>query len=219
LSQQAEQTTEGRTIGWARWYDISVEAVYFGKGNRYRSRMLDLAEVKAGDRVLDVGCGPGRLVLAACERVGKTGEAHGIDPSEQMVALATRKAARAGLSARFSQAAAEKLPFEDGYFDVVTSSLVIHHIPGDDLRLRAFGEMRRVLKGGGRLLVVDFQVPESGPLRPFAKLLGSHMHAATIDDYPELMESAGLTPVDRGEAAFKVFRYVLGRRSQMEDSR
>ena len=185
--------------------------MYFGRGNRYRSRLLDLAEVKAGDKVLDIGCGPGRLVLAACERVGQSGEALGIDPSAQMVALATHKALKAGLSARFVQAAAETLPFDDGYFDAVTSSLVVHHILGDDLKRKAFGEMRRVLKDVGRLLVVDFAVPESGPLRPFAKLLGGHMHATTIDDYPELMESAGLAPVDTGEAGFKVFRYVLGR--------
>lgn len=203
--------TEGRTIRWARRYDLGVEAMYFGRGNRYRSRLLDLAEVKAGDKVLDIGCGPGRLVLAACERVGQSGEALGIDPSAQMVALATRKALKAGLSARFVQAAAETLPFDDGYFDAVTSSLVVHHILGDDLKRKAFGEMRRVLKDVGRLLVVDFAVPESGPLRPFAKLLGGHMHATTIDDYPELMESAGLAPVDTGEAGFKVFRYVLGR--------
>ena len=203
--------TEGRTIRWARRYDLGVEAMYFGRGNRYRSRLLDLAEVKAGDKVLDIGCGPGRLVLAACERVGQSGEALGIDPSAQMVALATHKALKAGLSARFVQAAAETLPFDDGYFDAVTSSLVVHHILGDDLKRKAFGEMRRVLKDVGRLLVVDFAVPESGPLRPFAKLLGGHMHATTIDDYPELMESAGLAPVDTGEAGFKLFRYVLGR--------
>ncbi len=122
--------TEGRTIRWARGYDLGVEAMYFGRGDRYRRRLLDLAEVKAGDRVLDVGCGPGRLVLAACERAGQSGEADGIDPSAQMVALATRKALKAGLSALFVQAAAEKLPFDDGYFDAVTSSLVVHHIPG-----------------------------------------------------------------------------------------
>jgi ubiquinone/menaquinone biosynthesis C-methylase UbiE len=202
--------TEGRTIRWARRYDLGVEAMYFGRGDRYRSRLLDLAEVKAGDKVLDVGCGPGRLVLAACERVGLSGEAHGIDPSAQMIALATRKASKAGLSARFVQAAAEDLPFDNGHFDAVTSSLVIHHIPGEDLKRKAFGEMRRVLKDGGRLLVVDFVVPQSGPLHPLAKLLGAHMHATTIDDYPELMERAGLAPVDTGEAGFKVFRYVLG---------
>jgi len=211
VSREVDQLTEGRTIQWARGYDLGVEAIYFGRGDRYRSRLLDLAGVKAGDRVLDVGCGPGRLVLAACGRVGRSGKAYGIDPSAQMVALAARKAAKAGLSARFVQAAAEELPFEDGYFDAVTSSLVIHHIPGEDLKRKAFGEMRRVLKDGGRLLVVDFTVPQSGPLRPFANLLGAHMHATTIDDYPELMESAGVAPVDTGEAGFKVFRYVLGR--------
>ena len=211
MSRQGEKLTEGRTIRWARRYDLGVEAMYFGRGDSYRRGLLDLAGVEAGDRVLDVGCGPGRLVLAACERVGRSGEAYGVDPAAEMVALATHKAAKAGLSARFLQAAAEELPFDDGYFDVVTSSLVIHHLPGDDLKRRALGEMRRVLGEGGRLLVVDFTVPDSGPLRPLARLLGAHMHACTIDNYPELMEGAGLAPVEVGEAGFKVFRYVLGR--------
>lgn len=210
MSDERERLTEGRTISWARPYDLGVEALYFGRGNRYRRRLLDLAEVKAGDRVLDIGCGPGRLVLATCERVGESGEAYGIDPSAEMVALAKRKAAKAGLSARFIQAAAEELPFDDGYFDVVISSLVIHHLTGDDLKRRAFGEIRRVLKNGGRLLIVDFTVPESGPLRHMSKHLGAHMNATTIDTYPELMGSAGIDAIDTGEAGFKLYRYVLG---------
>lgn len=211
MSMHGERLTEGKIIRNAKMYDLGVEAMYFGRGDRYRRRLLDLAGVEAGDSVLDVGCGPGRLVLAACERVGPAGEAHGVDPSAEMVALAMHRAAIAGLSARFARAAAEELPFDDRYFDVITSSLVIHHITGEDLKRKAFGEMRRVLKDGGRLLVVDFTVPESGPLRPLIKMLGTHMHATTIDGYPELMEGAGLVPFDTGEAEFKMFRYVLCR--------
>lgn len=210
MSRHEEQLTEGMTIRRAKMYDLAVEAAYFGRGDRYRRRLLDLAGVEAGSKVLDIGCGPGRLVLAACERAGESGEAHGIDPSAEMVALAARKAARAGLSARFARAAAEDLPFDDRYFDAVTSSLVIHHLRGDDLKRRAFGEMRRVLKDGGRLLVVDFTVPESGPLRPFARLLGAHMEATTIDSYPEMMVSAGFAQLDTGDAGFSLFHYVIG---------
>ena len=218
MDKRDTELTEGRTIRAARRYDLGVEAVYFGKGDRYRKRLLDLAQVTTGERVLDVGCGPGRLVLAACERVGRSGEACGIDPSEEMVALANHKAAREGLPARFIRAAAEEIPFDDGYFDVITSSLVIHHIPGDDLKRKAFGEIRRVLKDGGRLLIVDFTVPKSGVLRPLAKLVGAHMNATTIEAYPGLMAGAGLTSVDSGEAAFKVFRYVLGRAGEQRAS-
>lgn len=210
MSYQGEPLTEGKTIRWARRYDLGVEAMYFGRGDRYRRRVLDLAEVKTGDKVLDMGCGPGRLVLAACARVGRSGEAYGIDPSTEMLALATHKATKAALPARFVQGVAEDLPFDDGYFDAVISSLVIHHLPGYDLKRKAFGEMRRVLKDGGRLLVVDFAVPESGPLRQIAKVVALHMDATTIHDYPGLMESAGFAAGDIGEAGFKVFRYVRG---------
>lgn len=59
------ELTEGKTIRWAKRYDIGVEAMYFGRGKRYRERLLDLVGVKAGEKTLDVGCGTGRLVLAA----------------------------------------------------------------------------------------------------------------------------------------------------------
>jgi ubiquinone/menaquinone biosynthesis C-methylase UbiE len=210
LSYQGEQLIEGKTIRWARRYDLGVEAMYLGHGDRYRQKVLDLAEVKAGDKVLDIGCGPGRLVVAACVRVGRSGEAYGIDPSAEMIALARHKAARAGLPARFVQGMAEDLPFDDGYFDVLTSSLVIHHLPGYDIKRKAFSEMRRVLKDGGRLLVVDLAVPESRLLRPIARLAAVHMDGTNINDYPEFMESAGFATGDIGEAIFKVFRYVRG---------
>jgi ubiquinone/menaquinone biosynthesis C-methylase UbiE len=217
VDRQDERLTEGRTIRTARSYDLGTEAMYLGRGPRYRQRLLDLAELKAGERFLDIGCGPGRLVLAARERVGKSGEAYGIDPSAEMVELATRKAAKAGLSARFVRAAAEKLPFDDGFFDVITSSLVVHHITGDEPKRKAFGEMRRALKVGGRLLIVDFSIPRTGPLSLIGKPLGKHMNETSIDDYPELMRTAGLAPVGEGEAALKVFRYVLGTVAQNGD--
>jgi len=210
VSRQDEQLTEGRTIRTARAYDLGTEAMYLGHGPRYRRHLLDLAKLEPGERMLDIGSGPGRLVLAACERVGESGEAYGIDPSAEMVALATRKAARAGLPAKFVRAAAEGLPFDDAYFDVITSSLVVHHITGDDLKRKAFAEMRRVLKVGGRLLIVDFKIPESGPMRLLGKHMGGHMNGTSIDDYPEMMRAAGLASAGAGEAGLKVFHYVLG---------
>lgn len=209
-AKREEQITEGRVLGAARRYDIGTEAMYLGGARRYRSKLLDLAGVEPGEKVLDVGCGPGRLVLAACDRVGLQGEAHGIDPSPEMIERAKQNAGKAGLPAKFTIAAAEDLPFEDGRFDVVTSTLVIHHLTGDELKQKAFKEIRRVLKVGGRLLVVDFGVmpPESRGL--LARALMSHHGDAGNRSYPEFFKTAGFTDVEAGVAALRVIGFVRG---------
>ena len=109
--------------------------------------ILARAGVGPGDRVLDVGTGPGYLALAASRLVGPEGAAVGIDASPEMIDRARMLAAREGARAEYLVASAESLPFEDGSFDVVVSRLVLHHLPGD-LKLRALGEMRRVLQAG-----------------------------------------------------------------------
>ena len=123
-----------------------------------------LAQIKEGDRVLDVGCGSGRLTLAAQQWAGENAEAIGIDPSPEMVEVARQNAKRAGSKAKFKLGLAERLPFPDSIFDVVLNRLMLHHLP-EDLKQRGLAEMRRVLKGGGICLVVHFEPPKSGLLR------------------------------------------------------
>ena len=93
--------------------------------------ILARAGVGPGDRVLDVGTGPGYLALAASRLVGPEGAAVGIDASPEMIDRARMLAARAGARAEYQVASAESLPFEDGSFDVAVSRLVLHHLPGD----------------------------------------------------------------------------------------
>jgi demethylmenaquinone methyltransferase/2-methoxy-6-polyprenyl-1,4-benzoquinol methylase/phosphoethanolamine N-methyltransferase len=93
--------------------------------------MLELAGLKAGESVLDVGCGTGTLAIAAKHRVGSSGRVYGIDASPEMIARARKKAAA---EITFEKALVENLPFQDTNFDVVLCTTVLDHLPDKDER-------------------------------------------------------------------------------------
>ena len=160
--------TEGRAIHWARLYDLGTTLFSFGRLSALHRSIVDLARVVPGERLLDVGCGPGRLAILAATVTGPGGESRGIDPAPEMVELARRKAARAGVPARFDVGAIETLPYPDDHFHVVLSSLMLHHLP-DELKDRGLREVRRVLRPAGRLGCLEITQP-TGLLRPFFDL-------------------------------------------------
>ena len=135
-------------------YDLKIWVASRGREGAFRKRQLDLARVAPGESVLDVGCGTGTLAIAAARRVGEGGTVTGVDPSAALLARARKKARRARSGVAFELSGGEALPFPDRSFDLVLSSLVLHHLSHDALRSSAH-EMYRVLKPGGRLLVVD----------------------------------------------------------------
>jgi ubiquinone/menaquinone biosynthesis C-methylase UbiE len=106
---------------------------------------------RPGELVLDVGCGPGFLAREMAEEVGPTGSVRGIDPSEDMLAIARAQTAP-GAPLDFGPGEATALPFPDGTFDVITATQVYEYVA--DLPT-ALAEARRVLRIGGRLLVLD----------------------------------------------------------------
>ena len=115
-----------------------------------------LSGVKAGDRVLDVGCGTGDQVFHY-EQKGAI--ATGIDQNPNMIELAERNRKRKGFKhSTFRVASATELPFPDGYFDGASISLALHEMERDE-RNKAVSEMKRVVKKGGTLIFIDFQVP------------------------------------------------------------
>jgi 2-polyprenyl-3-methyl-5-hydroxy-6-metoxy-1,4-benzoquinol methylase len=102
--------------------------------------MVALARIRSGERILDVGCGPGRLAFVAATAAGPEGEVRGIDPAPEMVELARRTAAQAGVTAHFEVGVIEALPYPPDHIDVVLSSLMLHHLP-DPVKRRGLAEM------------------------------------------------------------------------------
>jgi ubiquinone/menaquinone biosynthesis C-methylase UbiE len=143
-------------------------------------RIVALSGARPGDRILDIGCNGGYLARLLAAAVTPGGHVTGVDPSPPAIAHATR---RAPANAAFAVGAAQDLRWPDGEFDVVTSTLAVHHIPEPD-RAAAFGEMFRVTRPGGRLLIADF--------RPSRWHRGPHgmKHAHGID-LAALAEAAG----------------------------
>ncbi len=196
----------GAVLHSANRYDWIVWLRTLGRERALRERMLTYARLERGDSVLDVGCGTGTLAIAAKRQVGPTGKVFGIDPSPEMLARAQRKAIRAGLEVKFERAAAQKLPAPDAHVDVVLSTLMFHHLP---LKARedCAREMRRVLKPGGRILVVDFASHKS-TRRGFLAHFHRHGHTKPTDIIATFAH-AGLTSVESGSLGAHDLQFLL----------
>jgi ubiquinone/menaquinone biosynthesis C-methylase UbiE len=144
-----------RGIGFPRLYDLMLLVLTRGRDRAYRGDLLDLAGVAPGHCVLDIGCGTGTQAIAAWRRSQPGGSVIGVDISEKMLAAARRKARHAGLDIGFHHADGAQLPFEDDRFDVVMITTVMHMVPPCRRRL-CLREASRVLRRGGRLLLIDY---------------------------------------------------------------
>jgi ubiquinone/menaquinone biosynthesis C-methylase UbiE len=200
--------TKGRVLrrAQARWYDLLAAALTLGRDRQLRERLAVLARLVPGESVLDVGCGTGTLALAAKRAVGDAGSVVGVDASPDMIALATAKASRSGASVTFRPAAAERLPFADATFDVVLSTLMLHHLPAP-LRRECVREALRVLRPRGRMLVVDFAAPSTGRGGLLTRL---HRHGGVPPDaIVALLGDAGFHIAERGSVGVSDLHYVL----------
>jgi len=143
-------------------YDWIVRAMSFGSGTWYRGQALRQAGLAKGMRVLDLACGTGPVAGEALKTVGPDGLVIGLDASFNML-VETRR--RAGVSV--VAASVERLPVPDCYFDFLSMGYALRHV--DDLTA-TFAEYRRVLKPGGRVLVLEMTRPRSRVQFALAKL-------------------------------------------------
>jgi ubiquinone/menaquinone biosynthesis C-methylase UbiE len=205
--QSADATTRGHLIHWARFYDLGVFLCTLGRGGAMREEAADLAAIRPGESVLEVGCGTGELTRRARTRAGSAAFVCGIDPAAEMISVARAKSERAGLGIDYRVAAIEALPFADASFDVVLSSLMMHHLP-PDLKQRGLAEVRRVLKPGGRLLIVDLKRPSGHLAWLSCPLLVHRGMTHGVQDLPAVVADAGFVNVETGDTRFRPLGFV-----------
>jgi len=218
-SQPAAAQSHGHLITWARGYDLllwGMNLLFRGKWQALRQQNIELAQLQPGERVLEVGCGTGVITLLAKARVGPTGQVYGIDPAAPMIQRARAKAARQGLPIDFQIGSIEQLAFPDHSFDVVLSSFMMHMVP-DKVKRRGLTEIVRVLKPGGRLLVVDTKRPEAQADQS-ARMVHTGAWNSGIQDQPALMKEAGFVhlesgAIETGSTKLPEIGFVLARRA------
>jgi ubiquinone/menaquinone biosynthesis C-methylase UbiE len=192
-------STHGHTLGAPRLYELFAEIAFFGRRRATFQALRSAANVRPGQRILDVGCGTGYFARLLSPAVGPEGLVVGVDASPEMIGYARRQTTPLR-NCQFVVGVAEDLEFPAEQFDVVVSSLFLHHLPGE-LRVPALRQMRRVLRTGGTLLVAEAQVPRQGRgLRLLARLHGYDRMAAGIPELAPLVVQAGFDDVRAGEA-------------------
>jgi ubiquinone/menaquinone biosynthesis C-methylase UbiE len=167
--------------------------MWFMRESRFKSDLIEQAQICNGNRVLDVGCGTGTLAIMT-KQLHPQAEVVGIDADSKILEIARPKAAKFGLKLRFDEGMADQLPYADASFDRVLSSLFLHHLSTGN-KLRTLGEVFRVLRSDGRFDVVDF-----GPPRTFYSRLVARV---TVNNEEVAANLQGLLPEMFREAGFQ----------------
>jgi len=181
-------------------YDLMNDLMSFGIHRLWKHYAVLLAQVRPGQRVLDLAGGTGDLAARIVPRVGPRGEVVLADINEAMLAVGRERLTDLGLvgNVRYVQADAQNLPFPDDYFDRVTIAFGLRNVTDKDAALRA---MHRVLKPGGEVLVLEFSKPRLPGLRPLYDLYSftalpamGRLVAGDADSYRYLAESIRVHP-------------------------
>ena len=190
-----------------RIYDPVVRAT--SREGRFKEMLVEQAAPAAGQRILDLGCGTGTLAIQVKGRQPGA-EVVGLDADPEMLGRARAKAEQAGVELRLAEGMSDELPFEDGSFDRVLSTLFFHHLDPEPKRCTA-REITRVLRRGGELHVADWGAP-ADPLMAAAflsiRMLDGFENTAdnVHGELPRIFEEAGLEHAEQTDR----LRTVLG---------
>lgn len=178
-------------------YDVMNDLMSMGLHRVWKAYTVQVANLKEGDQVLDIAGGTGDLSMAFAKKVGATGRVVHTDINEAMLTTGRDRLVDHGLALPTLVCDAEKLPFPDNHFDCVTVAFGLRNMTHKD---QAIAEMRRVLKPGGRLLVLEFSKVWK-PLAPaydfysfkLLPMMGEKV-AKDADSYRYLAESIRMHP-------------------------
>lgn|SRR5574341_178083 len=164
---------------------------------RFKGGLIAQARLAPDSRVLDIGCGTGTLALMV-KRAYPQAEVTGLDGDPKILERARRKAVKTGLAVTFDHALADALPYPDGAFDRVFSTLMIHHLD-TPTKSRMFAEVWRVLRPGGEFHVGDFGPPAGVWARLTAFFMRRWEQAGDnlAGRLPALIGQAGFDPVEQ----------------------
>lgn len=147
----------------ARGYDRANTVLSGGIHHRWRRALVRWSGASPGDRILDCATGTGDLAIAFAQAVAPGGEVVATDFSPEMLEPGPEKARRRNLDVRFEPADVTALPYPDASFDVASIAFGIRNVADP---LAGLSEMARVLRPGGRLMVLEFGQPEGGLMKP-----------------------------------------------------
>ncbi len=202
-----------------RRYELGLRLLTFGRLDRAYDRLA--SHVDSGQRVLDIGCGTGALTRRAARRGARV---KGIDINAEMLAIAAQQTREAGLedSVELVEMGVAELDGEQPEsYDVVMSGLCFSELSDDELTY-TLGQVRRLLKPGGLLLVADEVRPDNLPARMFRSLVRAPLVALTylvtqqtthaIERLPERLADAGLRIVSQESSRLRDFVEVVARK-------
>lgn len=177
-------------------YDLGIRLTM--PERRFKLRVIESAHLVPGMRVLDVGCGTGTLLVLAAEAVPGA-VLIGVDVDDRILEHARRKIAIRGLPIQLERASATELPYADGSFERVLSTLAFHHLTREE-KARAFAEVHRVLRPGGELHLGDFGAPDTRYSRVASylteKIGGEHVQENYGGLLPAMARDAGFVSVE-----------------------
>jgi ubiquinone/menaquinone biosynthesis C-methylase UbiE len=195
-------------------YDLLLEVL--GLGRSFHAGVARLVGVRSGESVLDLGCGTGTLLRSLLAET-PTGHYVGLDADPRVLAIAGRKLGEARGAVQLVTGYSQDLPFPDGAFDVVVSTLIFHHL-SDATKRSTLAEVGRVLKPSGRFFLVDFGRPQSRSAKVMLTV-GSlfdgraNTRANLAGEIPGLLAAAGFR-AEEVRPPHRAVRYIRAIRAQ-----
>jgi len=195
MGRASDEYVHALGYGWLnRLYDPLIRISM--REETFKRRLLGYATIAPGHHVLDLGCGTATLTILT-KRLHPQAEVIGLDGDPKILEIAAGKIARAGLDITLDCGMSFDLPYPEGSFDRVLSSLMLHHLTRAD-KVRTLLEVFRVLRPGGELHIADWGKPAGTAARAAAWLVGKLDGADRLEDnlkgwLPTLLEETGFT--------------------------